>query len=336
LDNNDGHTTTVLPPVYVQQFTDGYGFGIFPLVFYRQRADAWRLTLLPLFHYSSGTDGSRFFVSPVAWYRRRPDSRMGGVLLYHWSRRTDSSFDGLIPFYLSGRNTRLGSRWQYVFPIVYSGSDPVRRRTVVFPVVWDWETRHRRRTTAVLPLYLRYQNIAENSSTTWVAPTFQFSRSPDHWTFNIHPLLYLSSGQERSHQVVFPIFWRFDRPNSTSTVVAPIWWDFQRPNRRFSVFFPFVWRQQTPNRTWTAVMNVVYTSGERHGIPYWSFQFWPLFRLARPSPEDIEWDVLLGLFGYGRRGERHWVDVFWVPVEYRSRADTGDTVAITSETEQPF
>ncbi len=335
-NRGEGTTTTVVPPVYVQQFADGYGFGVAPLLFYRQREESWRLTLFPLFHYGSGAENRRLFISPLAWYRRRPDSRMGGVLLYHWSRRPESSFDAFVPFYLRGRNTRLGSSWQYVFPNIYTSSDPVRRRTVVFPVVWDWENRHRSRTTAVLPLYLHHRNEVENSSTTWVVPTFQLSRAPDHTTFNLHPLLYLTMGEERSHQVFFPLFWRFDRPESTNTVVFPFWWDFNRSNRRFSVFFPFVWRQRTENRTWTAVLNVVYASGERHGIPYWSFQFWPLFRVARPSPQDIEWDVLLGLFGYGRRGDRRWIDVFWVPVEMRADEDEGEVVSMTPETERPF
>jgi hypothetical protein len=336
-NRSEGTTTTVVPPIYAQQFDDGYGFGVAPILFYRERGESRHLTVFPLFHYGSGPENRRLFISPLAWYRRHPDSRMGGVLLYHWSRGPQSTFDGFIPFYLRGTNERLGSRWQYIFPNIFTSSDPVHRRTVVFPIVWDWENRHRSRTTAVLPLYLHHRNETQNSSTTWVAPTFQFTRTPEHFTFNLHPLLYFNFGEARSHQVVFPVFWRFRRPTSTTNIVAPLWWDFQRSTSRFSVFFPVFWRQSSDARNRTLVLNVFYSSGERQGVPYWSFQFWPLFRVARPAPEDIEWDVLLGLFGYGRRGDRRWIDLFWVPVELGGHGEQdGDTLAITPESERPF
>jgi len=335
--HGEGSSTTVVPPLYVEQFADGYGFGLFPLIFYREREARRRLTLFPLFYYGS-TGENRMFLSLAAWYRRTAEARMGGVLLYHWSRRRDSTFDALVPLYLHGANTRLGSSWSYIFPITYVSSDPVRRRTVVFPVVWDWENRHVSRTTAVMPFYLHYRNMAENRSTTWVLPTFQVSRRPDGYSFNIHPLLYLSSDADRSHSVVFPIWWRFERPTGTSTVAFPLYWDFARTRSasRFSVFFPVVWRRSSDERSWTTVLNVVYASGERQGVPYWSFQFWPLFRVARPAPDDIEWDVLLGLAGYGRRGDRRWVDVFWVPVEMGRPADGGAAMTATIDSEATF
>ena len=331
----EGSSTTVVPPVYWEQFADGYGFGLAPVLFYRQRANRSRLTVFPLFHYSTRED-NRLFISSVAWYRRNAESRMGGVLLYHWSRREHSTFDGFIPFYLRGTNTRLGSSWQYIFPTIFTSRSPVSRRSVFFPIVWDFENRHRSRTTAVLPLYLHHRNFATNSATTWVLPTIQYSTRPDGWAFNLHPILYLSTGENRSHSVVFPVWWRFQRPDLTTTIGFPLWFDFQRPNRRFSVFFPFVWRQRTEHRTWTAVLNAVYTSGERSGIPFWSFNFFPFFRIARPSPQDIEWQILLGLAGYGRRGDRRWVDVFWVPIELRNRQDQAEISATSTTIESNF
>jgi hypothetical protein len=258
---------------------------------------------------------------------------MGGALLYHFTRRPQSRFDGFIPLYMRGSNSQLGTRWQYIFPIVYTGSTPVQRRTVLFPLVWDFENRHQSRTTAVMPLMLHHRRHDENRHTTWVLPTFQYSVRPEGYSFNFHPLLYINrDGTDRSHQVVAPIFWRFARPDSTTTILFPLYWDFTRGDSRTSIFFPFVFRGTSPNRTWTAVLNTVYTSGQRNGVNYWTFNFFPFFSVGRPSPNDIQWQLLLGLFGYGRRGSRRWVDVFWVPVEIGGNDD--ELVAATPVSRQ--
>lgn len=243
---------------------------------------------------------------------------MGGALLYHWMRGPHSRFDGFVPFYLGGSDDRDGSRWRYIFPFLFSSSSPVRRATVLFPAVWDFEESHRTRTTAVLPFVVHYRHLYEDVSTTWVLPTFQYSRRLDGWDFNFHPLLYLSESEDRSHQVFFPLWWRFQRPGSTHTVAFPLWWDFRSEDSRFQVLFPFFWRNTTRDGQWTAFLNVVYASGERQGVPYWSLDVFPLFHVGRPAPEDVEWNLLLGLAGYGRRGSREWVDVFWVPAELHS------------------
>ena len=321
----EGSTTTVVPPVYVRQYADGYGFGIAPLLFVRRQEESSSVTMLPLFHYRWNNEGRRTLVTPLAWFHRRPGTTMGGALLYHFTRRPHSRFDGFIPFYLRGSNSNEGSRWQYIAPFIYTSSDPVRRRSVFFPVVWDFDNRHRSRTTVVLPLMVHHRRYDERRHTTWVAPTFQYSVRPDGFSFNIHPLVYTSRSGDDSHQVVAPLFFRFNRPDSTSTVFFPFYWDFIRGDSRTSVFFPFVFRGTSPDRQWTAVLNTVYISGERNGVPYWSFNFFPFFRIGRPAPGDIDWQVLLGLFGYGRRGSRRWLDLFWVPVELDN-----DAAAISS------
>jgi hypothetical protein len=174
----------------------------------------------------------------------------------------------------------------------------------------------------VLPLMLHTRRLDIRQHTTWVVPTFQYSVRPDGFSFNFHPIAYFSrDGADRSHQVVAPLFWRFARPTSTTTIFVPFYWSFARGDSSTSVFFPFLFRGTSPDRRWTAVLNSVYVSGNRGGVPYWSFNFFPLFRVARPAPGDIEWDILLGMAGYGRRGDRRWVDVFWVPVEVGPRGD---------------
>jgi hypothetical protein len=321
-----GNTTTVVPPLYVQSFNDGFGFGLAPLFFMTKRQQLSRYTLFPLFHYGQNSDGDRTFVSPLAWYRRQGDRRMGGALLYHWSRSPTSRFDGFIPLYMRGTDETRGSRWQFIAPLLYTSRDPVRRRTVVFPVVWDFHLRHQSRTTAVLPFFVHRRHQDRNQHSTWVFPTFQYSRTPDSTAFNIHPLLYVSQKDDRSHQVFAPLFWRFHRPGSTRTVAFPLYWDFQQGDNRTLGLFPFFWQGRTADGRWTAVLNVVHRSGTRQGVPYWSFNLFPLFRVGRPAPGDIDWQFLLGLAGYGRRGSRRWVDLFWVPVEL-SPSSQGSAVA---------
>jgi hypothetical protein len=125
--------------------------------------------------------------------------------------------------------------------------------------------------------------------------------------------------------VVAPLFWRFTSEDSSRTVVFPLWWDFRSEDSRVWSVFPFVWHGSSPEQRWTAVLNVVYISGERAGVPYYSLDVFPFFRYARPAPGDLEWQVLLGLAGYGRRGDRRWADVFWVPVEF-GRPAASDTL----------
>jgi hypothetical protein len=181
-----------------------------------------------------------------------------------------------------------------------------------------------------MPLMLHTRRLDIRQHTTWVVPTFQYSVRPDGWSFNFHPIAYFNRAGDRSHQVVAPLFWRFASPSSTSTIFFPFYWSFARGDSTTSIFFPLVFRGTSPDRTWTAVLNSVYTSGNHAGVPYWSFNFFPLFRVARPAPGDLEWDILLGLAGYGRRGDRRWADVFWVPVELTPRADEA-TIAILDD-----
>ena len=173
-----------------------------------------------------------------------------------------------------------------------------------------------------MPLFLHDTSLYEDRHTTWVFPTFQYSEwpqtgaEPPGWSFNLHPLVYVGTTGEEHHQVVFPVWWDFEDPDSRVSIAFPLFWDFEYYDEgsRFWTFFPLVWRSEDSEGSFTLVANSIYSETfNRDGTEGYHFHFIPLFDFGRDRPQDLDWSVLYGLFGYERRGSYERVKVFWIP-----------------------
>src|SRR5205823_11044676 len=106
--------------------------------------------------------------------------------------------------------------------------------------------------------------------------------------------LYLHAAPGERATAVFPLFWYFQRGGSLTHLLAPL---YLRAERELS--------------TTTVVLNAYFRKGRGADEGSWSFHFFPLLHVGRPHPGDVEWDVLFGLIGYSRIGERRKLKLAW-------------------------
>jgi hypothetical protein len=203
-----------------------------PPLFYRREGSASRLYALPFFYYDRQGDRSFFLGGPV-FYHRRASRVTAGVfpVALHYSDRTagermtmvlplfySDSWDHhlrarvISPLFLYERDTDAGVKhWGLVVPPFYSRRDQDREVDLL------------------LPVFLRWRNKAEES-TTWVFGPFIFNRDP-----------------EGGSQIAFPVFWRFkDAKTGAATSIAfPLFYRHRRPDgSHFNLLLPFYYRRQ--------------------------------------------------------------------------------------------
>lgn len=314
-DDEEGESTTVIPPIYYQCYFDGYGFGIPPFLFVKNRGEEKNYTLFPLFYYGrSNENSSDLLITPLVWYTKGKNYKGGGVLFYHWYKREDSSyFYSFIPFVFQWGNTILKEKNLLIFPLAFYSRGLSTRNFVVFPLWWDLIQFEESRRFGLLPFFFRLEDLYKAEHTTWIFPTIQYSKFKEGFSFNIHPIVYMKREEGSSYLVIFPALWWFLEPHSSSFVIFPIYWQFENRESRSQklVFFPLYWQFTDPEGQRIVILNIGYFSGTKNGIPYWSFHFFPLFMFGRPTPTDIEWSILYGLIGYKSMGDYSRTRIFW-------------------------
>jgi hypothetical protein len=321
-DDADGSSTTVIPPLFVDIDEEGdWSAGIAPLLFFGGGEDSSHFTLFPLVHYAHDGDSTRV-ITPLAWYAGDAESEGWGALLYHQWEEGPEWFQTFAPVWWAWGNEETGERNDLVLN-VYHGSDPVSSDWVVFPFWWDFHDYESNRTYGFMPFFLHDTSLYEDRHTTWVFPTFQYSEwpqtgaEPPGWSFSMHPLIYFGTEGDEHHEVVFPLWWNFSDPESRITGFAPLFWDYENyaEKSRFWTLFPLIWRSEDEEGTFTLAVNTIYTTtANQDGSEGWHFHFIPLFDVGRETPEDLDWSVLYGLFGYERRGPYERMKLFWIPI----------------------
>lgn len=93
------------------------------------------------------------------------------------------------------------------------------------------------------PLFFSYANEQAKTGRTFALLYFR-STNPDGHRTVLFPLLWAGRHKEKSHAVVFPLFWRFAN---------------QKENKAFNVLFPFLWAHHGTERAW-GVMPILWHS----------------------------------------------------------------------------
>jgi hypothetical protein len=272
--------------------------------------------LLPLFHYRGKRDGS-IFASLLFGWSSYPGGQRTWVGPLYWRRDAQASATALWPLAYFSRNKVTGSSTSLIIPLYFDGrADDGRELAAYTPLVWRYHSVERT-VIAGLPLYFDVHSFNE-SRTSGVLPLFvrnhSFAQKTTSYTFP--PLLLFArereAGADPGHDVVwFPLVWRYGGKNST-TVVAPLFWDFKRGESRTTLAFPvaYYWKRSDAERT--VFLNMYYRRGINHDEGSWHCYVVPLFSFGRPRKQDVEWDVLLGLFGYSRQGRNRTLKLFWL------------------------
>jgi hypothetical protein len=314
---------TVVGPAWFGRREGSWSFLLAPLVFFRGGQKGPGLDIIPLVHWDT-LDGGNRVVTPLAWYwaNKEKDLKGGGFLLYHRYREKDFSFQTFAPFYFGWRTDNMMRRSHLIVPVGYFDKSPIERNYSILGLWWDFHRFYEHRTLVLLPLFAHSKDLYRENHTTWVFPTFQYTRKEDVWQFNLHPVVYFKGGAPKTHQVVFPLWWRFKKPGKISQVAFPLWWDFQNlaKESRGSVFFPLFWRFEKPAGAHT-VAPLAYHYKGGGGKQTWRFVFFPLFGFGKnEDKKETYWKVLLGFAGWRSNKYRDTLYLLWLPLKIRDHA----------------
>jgi hypothetical protein len=167
-----------------------------------------------------------------------------------------------------------------------------------------------------------------------ISPVAAGGRSGDKaWVWAL--AYYGVRGKHSDADVLFPLVWSFRGERSSTTVAGPfyighenhetgghvriappLFWDVKSAHRRFTLAFPFYMRDEEPGLVKTAygLWPLLFyrtekgTGDSKHiGRAFMPFYSWRKYR-----PEDVEWKVLGGLFGFERQGIYRRMILFWI------------------------
>jgi hypothetical protein len=272
--------------------------GVFPLIYVHKKPVGSLATTL-LFGWSTYKDGWRFWLGPI-YARRDHDYSSTAVwpLAYFMKNKTTgASLNFVLPFYFDGR-THDGRELQVMTPLIWRYHSVESTITVGLPFFFDVNRFGESRTTGFLPFFMRNKSYAEKSVSYTIPFALFWARKRD-------------GGKDPGTDVVwFPLFWHYGGQDST-TVVLPVFWDLKRGESRTLLAMPVFAYWKRPDAKRYIALNMYYRRGINHEEGNWHCYIVPFADFGRPRKKDIEWNVLLGLFGYKREGRARTLKLFW-------------------------
>lgn len=310
--------TWVVGPSFYHRRRDQRWAGLAPLLYARWAPRSTTLSVLPLFDYRSRRGGEASqLISPLFFYER--DAQAGrrqwaALPLYYQRRDRRWSIDIGLPLFAHVRDKLARSSTTVAGPL-FLRSEPNKSAQVLFPLLWRFRSgQGERERTKLLVAPFFYRSTAPGRSTTVGFPLFWRFRDPaathtmllplaylrrdrdgrglfaiggpgyyrryeDGYAAGLAPLAFFGRRGSRSHQVIFPLFWRFTKPGHSLTIAGPVfhrkspegntggvaplvYWG-REGERRHRVVFPLFWRFEKPGRSTTVVGPVYHQRRER-------------------------------------------------------------------------
>ena len=224
------------------------------------------------------------------------------VTYLYQRHRGATELDAVAPLFWWIRDPRDHSETLLILPVLARWSSPATSNTIVFPFFAHFD-EYGRRQTWVTPLAAHTRDLEHGDNTTWIAPTFQYSRWRDGEAFNIYP------------------FWFYEHvPSHRHHVLAPFWFDFEQLEKhdRYTVAFPFYWRFVEGVTETQLFLNTYFRRREWRGEDRWEteFHFAPLFDWGETSSGEHWWRVLYGLIGFEHRARHDRLWLFYIPIDF--------------------
>jgi hypothetical protein len=343
-DDDPLKKTTVVPPFFFQRTKDEVFYGLPPLFFQRAGAKGHVTTVPPLVFQYAKTEQQTRVVTPLAVYI---DDAKDGRSMLTWlyqRKRGDRNYDGVLPFFFRSWDDRDKSYNLYFPPLFYHLTDPGSDLFTLLPFFGRYQ-RDGVSNTWITPLVGRYKSLERDEQNWWLAPTFEAGWDPKSWHFNLHPLVYLRRGQDRSHTAfapfwydfqnhykgrrkiaLFPLYWDFrDAPAKThARAVFPLFWDFenQRKQTRSVVGFPLYWDfERRARESRTTLVFPLYTRVERGDVD----RHVVLNTMVEKSgPKDKRTGYAVHFFpltAWGKNEQSRWWSVFYGLAGYERRGE---------------
>ena len=222
---------------------DGYKY-IPPLLYFEKRSGATTTRAqVPFFvQRSNEATGEKSTVIPLLllghWSSR--DNKTGGLWVgpFVSARSEERSFTTLFPVFWRVTDHKTGARTNVLFPLAAFRSEKDRTWGFVGPVFgWsgkqdEWGGgvapflyigRHGpRRYTLALPIFARWSDQSDGSSTTAVGPLF-FSKKKDGFDLGAIPFLFAGKRADRNYVYLPPLFWHRHAPEGNYDIVGPVY-----------------------------------------------------------------------------------------------------------------
>jgi hypothetical protein len=318
----DAHTKVLITPL------GGFGHGgdrrfglVGPYFWYGSRALAMR-GVPPLYlEVAHPATGERTrIIGP--WFQMDAPGSGARVLFPLAARYWDTKDSGtyVFPTYFH-RRTADGYTLDTVLPLFWISRAPGHSNTVVGPffrrtfpgggsvglIPLFIHARNQERRLLVTPLFVHHESYRDGVARTFAPLVFRSSR-PEGSNTVVFPFWWSGRDKDRSHQVLFPLFWRFanQRDDSDWTLAGPLYWsrtgpwrtrglmpvawyssngqgsgseavlplfyEKHSPSDRLVLTVPFGFRS-APDSGWFYLGPFVYKDG-------WDKSFWTLFPLA--------------------------------------------------------
>jgi hypothetical protein len=269
--------------------------GLFPLYFDVTRLRTGERTRMigPWFQLDGPGHSADVLFPLVARYR---DPQESGTYVFptYFHRRTSAGYelDTILPLFWLSRAP--GYSTSIVGPYYHTRS-PAGTATGVVPLFIQARNQHRSYLATLL--FVDHHNFDEGTHHFFAPLVFHSSSADRHQTVGF-PLWYSGHNKERGYDVLFPLYWHFERP---------------KDNKSLSLAGPFLWARSGEWYT-RGIMPVVWYS--RDGKGSGSDAFLPLF-YERHSPTS---QLLLTLpFGFRTAPDHKWFYV--LPFFYKDGWD---------------
>jgi hypothetical protein len=171
------------------------------------------LIAFPFVH-ASDPEGATDVLFPVFWR--------------FWDRKTDAETDLLLP--IAGYHKSPTTRGAFVGPVYGWRSRPSPAQPEggwgggVAPLIMLGRSGPRSHALVLPPLFERFSDRSDGSSTTLVGPVFAHTRANGQgWDGGLFPVLWFGSAHGRPYAFVPPLFFHRATAESTTTVVGPLY-----------------------------------------------------------------------------------------------------------------
>ncbi len=244
-----GSNTTIVPPLF--HFRSGdTSIGTFALLGWwaadRKAGSSWQLALPFYFRWSRDNGAKTLHLWPTGTYSR--DDKAGSryltmlvpPLLYWRDKTSETDFELL---YLRHRDIPGDALTTIVGPY-YQRDDPEGTTRSLFPLFWYFRDRASGATAhSFLPFYFRRNSPDEKLTAAGIFPLWAYHRSFSDGgsSSGFFPLVFFGHRKQKSHAVVFPLFWRFRGPESTTTSLLPIFYASSDKTSRTTAVFPLLY-----------------------------------------------------------------------------------------------
>jgi hypothetical protein len=244
-----GANTTILPPLF--HFRSGdTSLGTFALLGWwasdRKAGSSWQLAMPFYFHWSGDNGAKALHLWPFGTYRRddKEGSRYLTMLappIVHWRDKNDSvDFDVL---YYHHHDIPGDARTTIVGPY-YQRTDPQGSTHGLFPLFWHFNDKASGATAhSLLPFYFRRNAPGETLTAAGVFPLWAYYRSfaDGGSSGGLFPLAFFGSRKDKSHAIVFPLFWHFRAGATSSTLLFPFYYAASDRTSSNTFIFPLLY-----------------------------------------------------------------------------------------------